>query len=189
MVKKHVHHGKSSRKHLNAEEVLSKIGLSEGDIFLDAGCGDGYFSIAASSIVGDSGKIYAIDIHQDSIYTLKNEIKSKSINNLVPIVADITTKIPLSDESVDKCLIANVLHGFDKNQELDNVISEISRIIKSSGNFYVVEFKKVKGTPGPPFEVRLSESDIKDIIIDYGFILESSQDLGNYHILLKFLKK
>lgn len=39
MVQKHIHHGKSSRNHLDAEEVLSKIGLSKGDVFLDAGWG------------------------------------------------------------------------------------------------------------------------------------------------------
>ncbi|MDI6643687.1 MAG: class I SAM-dependent methyltransferase [Methanobacteriaceae archaeon] len=189
MVQKHIHHGKSSRKHLDTEEVLSKIGLLRGDIFLDAGCGDGYFSIAASSKVEDSGKIYAIDIYKDSINHLKNEIQNNSIINIEPIVADITTKIPLPDESVDKCLMANVMHGFDKEQELDNVMSEISRVIKSGGNFFVVEFKKIKGTPGPPLDVRLNGTDIKDIVINYGFSFESSHNVGKYHLLVKFLRK
>ena len=165
------------------------MGLSKGDVFLDAGCEDGYFSIAASYMLEGSGRIYAVDIHQDSINSLKNEIQTKSIKNLEPIVADITAKISLPNESVDKCLMANVLHGFDKNQELVNAMSEISRVIKSGGNFFVVEFKKIRGTPGPPFEVRLSESDIKDIILDYDFSFESSKNLGKYHTLIKFLKK
>ena len=60
--KKHFHHGKSSKDILDAEFVLNSIGLKKGDIFLDAGSGDGYMSLAASKIVGEKGKVYAVEI-------------------------------------------------------------------------------------------------------------------------------
>ncbi|MGZ7049335.1 MAG: class I SAM-dependent methyltransferase, partial [Methanobacterium sp.] len=57
---KHFHHGRSSREILDPSMVLKIIGLKKGDVFLDAGSGDGYMSLAASSIVGDEGKVYAV---------------------------------------------------------------------------------------------------------------------------------
>ena len=49
----HEHHGKTSRDILSAEEVLEATGLKKGDVFLDAGCGDGFISIEASNRVGN----------------------------------------------------------------------------------------------------------------------------------------
>ena len=46
--KRHEHSGMSSKGFLDAEMVLKYIGIKEGDRFLDLGCGDGHFSIAAS---------------------------------------------------------------------------------------------------------------------------------------------
>ena len=65
--KKHEHKGRSSRDMLDAMKILNDIGLKSGDKFLDAGCGDGYFSIAAAEIVGLGGRVYAFDVDGDGI--------------------------------------------------------------------------------------------------------------------------
>ena len=90
----HMHHGKSSRDILSADEVLKATGIKEDDKFLDAGCGDGYISIEASSIVGDTGKVYAVDVYPESIKTVLNEIADKKLINMVALEADITRNYP-----------------------------------------------------------------------------------------------
>ena len=112
MTEKHVHHGRSSKDILSAGEVLKATGLKMGDKFLDAGSGDGYISIEASNIVGDSGKIFALDVYPESIEILKKDIEKRDLNNIEPIVADIIDTIPLEENSIDNVLLANVLHGF-----------------------------------------------------------------------------
>ena len=49
------------------ENVLNEICLKEGGTFLDACCGKGRFSISASKIVRDTGKVYAIDLFKKLI--------------------------------------------------------------------------------------------------------------------------
>ncbi|MGB9938070.1 MAG: class I SAM-dependent methyltransferase [Methanobacterium sp.] len=178
---KHFHHGKSSRKILNPSRVLTTIGLEEGDVFLDAGAGDGYMSIAASSIVGEKGKVYAIDIYEESINILKEEIENKKISNIEPIVADITAKIPIKDKTVDKCYMANVLHGFVENNEVEKVMKEIRRIVKPRGTFNVIEFKKVQNAPGPPYNVKISPKNVRKIVEEHGFDVETVEEVGEYH--------
>ncbi len=184
----HVHHGKSTRDILNADKVLSIAGLKVGDVFLDAGCGDGFISIAASSLVGVEGKVYAIDVYPESIEIVKSNVQKKGIKNLEAIVADLTSEIPLSDDSVDLCVMANLLHGFVENDELNEVLPEIGRVIKLGGIFSVVEFKKVKSTPGPPFDVRLNPHDVEDVLVKYGFKVTETVEVGEYHYLVNAVK-
>ncbi len=44
------------RRLLPPEETLERLGLRKNDIIADIGCGIGYFSFAASKIVGTNGK-------------------------------------------------------------------------------------------------------------------------------------
>ncbi len=185
----HVHHSRSSWDILSADKVLSEAGLKSGDIFLDAGCGDGFISIAASSVVGDEGKVYAVDLYPESIDMVKKEVQEKGIKNLEATVADVTDKIPLDNDSIDLCVMANVLHGFVANDEVEEVINEIRRVIKPEGVFAVVEFKKMEGSPGPPFKVRITPGDVEEAIVPYGFEVMETVEVGDYHYLVKAVKK
>lgn len=181
----HVHHSKSTRDILNAETVLAAAGLKSGDYFLDAGCGDGFISIAASKIVGDDGKVCAIDVYPQSVEMVKEEIQKGGISNIEATVADITDKIPLKDESVDICIMANVLHGFVANDEVQEVMGEISRVIRPEGTFAVVEFIKSEGTRGPPYNVRISPDEVEDLLINYNLKTTETREVGKYHYLVK----
>ena len=85
--KKHEHKGRSSRDMLDARKILKDIGLKSGDQFLDAGCGDGYFSEAVAGVVGLGGRVYAVDVDGDGIGRLQKEIAEKnSFFEWVPVV-------------------------------------------------------------------------------------------------------
>lgn len=184
----HVHHSKTSRDILNSREVIESTGLKEGDVFLDAGCGDGYISLYASKVVGDQGKVYALDVYPESIEIVKNEIEKKKLNNVEAILADMTDEIPLDEDSVDKVVMANVLHGFVESEEVDAVMNNISKALKSGGIFTVVEFRKVESERGPPFNVRLAPSDVSEILEKYGFSVLANHEIGKYHYIIKGLK-
>jgi ubiquinone/menaquinone biosynthesis C-methylase UbiE len=185
----HKHHGKSSRQILNAIEVLEAINPGIGNIFLDAGCGDGYISIAATNLVGDQGKVYALDVYPESIEIVKKEIKDKKLVNIDAILADITNTIPIDSNSIDIVLMANVLHGFVAGGEVEDVMSNIIRVLKPGGVFAVVEFRKLESNRGPPLNVRISPEDVSIILKDYGFDIIDNHEIGNYHYLVKGVKK
>lgn len=195
--KKHIHHGKSTRLILDAHRVLDAIGLRESEVFLDAGCGDGFLSIEASYKVGNKGKVFALDIYEKSINELRKEIKEKGITNIEPVVADIADRTPLPDNSIDICLLANVLHGFVENDELDRAMREIVRVLKEGGRLAIVEFKKPVGLlkiggvwkniklyfVGPPLKVRLSPEETERYLKGYGIAPENVSEVGEYHYI------
>ncbi len=185
----HMHHGKTTKNILNAVEVLTATGLKSGDIFLDAGCGDGYVSLEASSIVGDDGNVYALDVYPESIETVKKEIGARNLGNMDAILADITETIPLAESSVDTVLMANVLHGFVSEGDVDVVMKNISKVLKHGGVFAVVEFRKVEGNIGPPYDVKISPEDVSNILTEYGFDISDTQLIGEYHYIVNGIKK
>ena len=186
---KHFHHGRSSKEILDANRVLSAIRLKKGDVFLDAGSGDGYISLAASKIVGEEGKVYAVDVWEESINAFKEDIEKKEIKNIEAQVADITQKIPVEDESIDILYMGNVLHGFVENNEVESVMKEIQRVIKHEGSFAVVEFKKEESTHGPPLHVIITPEDVEEIVKNYGFVVKEVEEVGTYHYAAISTKK
>ena len=182
----HHHAGKSSKAYLNAERVLQETGLKSGDNFLDIGCGDGYFSIAASKIVSNKGKVYALDSYEKSIVALKQQIHRESIGNIEAIVADVTKKMPLPDATTDVCLMANVVHGFLANGEVPSVMAETARVMKAGSTLAVVEFQKIPGPPGPPISIRMTPEELEDLISRYGFKKNKVAEVGPFHYAAMF---
>ncbi len=185
----HKHQGKSTRDILDASRVLKAIGLKEGEKFMDAGCGDGFISLGASKIVKASGRVYALDAYEPSLDSLRNEIRENKIENMEVILADMTISIPLEDNLVDKCVMANVLHGFASEGTLEPVLTEIKRVLKPGGTFAVVEFNKIEGPPGPSYDVRLSPEDVEAVLEEYGFAIGGTEEVGKYHYLVESIKK
>ena len=46
---------------LRALEVLRRIGIKKGQTVLDFGCGYGAYTIPVAEIVGEQGRVYALD--------------------------------------------------------------------------------------------------------------------------------
>ena len=49
------------RSWFNPETILETAGLRSGMVFVDVGCGDGFFTIMAAQVVGPKGMVYAVD--------------------------------------------------------------------------------------------------------------------------------
>ena len=160
----HEHSGKSSRIFFKPNKILEPLHLDKSMTLLDAGCGDGYLSVAAAKKVK---KVYAIDIHEESI----NKLKSKNIPNIEARVGDFSI-LP----NVDVCLLVNVLHGLIANEE---PIDELMKIKKIA----VVEFKK-NSIFGPSKNVKLGKEQVLDIFKGYKEIYHKNF-LMHYMVVLQ----
>lgn len=178
--------GKMTRLFMDPSWVLKALGLKEGDRFLDAGCGVGNFSIAAAEIVGMAGLVYALDIHEEAVGPLRQEVEGKGMDNVRILLADMTKVIPLRDEEVDFCLLANVLHDLDPDSERLSVLKEVRRVLRPGGILGVVEFKKLPPPPGPPEAIRISPEELKGMVSALGFQGEALLDVGPYHYAMRF---
>jgi ubiquinone/menaquinone biosynthesis C-methylase UbiE len=151
------HRGKSSESLLDKGAILSALAIEYGQAILDAGCGNGYMAKEFSRLVGDSGRVYALDPDETGITVLREETKG---TNIVALVGDITTTIPLPASAIDLIYLSTVFHIFSPEQ-IKGFEAEVKRLLAPHGKLAIVEIVK-RATPfGPPLNIRLSPEDLK----------------------------
>ena len=149
--------GKFSEGLLNDETILANLNICTGQIILDAGCGNGYMAKKFSELVGNTGKIYALDPDSGSIANLKKEVEK---TNIEAFVGDITKPTGLKASSVDLVYLSTVFHIFSEFQ-IEGFVAEIKRILKPNARLAIVNIKKEETPFGPPVEMRSSPEDLR----------------------------
>jgi ubiquinone/menaquinone biosynthesis C-methylase UbiE len=113
---------------LPRENILKEVGIKPGFYILDYGCGTGSYTIPAALLVGDSGKVYALDIHPFAIQWVQSMAAKRHLSNVEAILSDCATGLP--DRSIDAILLYDTLHGLSKPH---GVLAELHRVLKSDG--------------------------------------------------------
>lgn len=189
----HRHHGKSSAKFFNAEDILDELQLKDNETFLDAGCGEGYISKKAASDYLSEGLVYAVDSYAGSVNSLNEYVRENNVENIICIEADIAREIPsIDDESVDVALMVNVFHGFKASGEMDDVVEILKKLIKSGGRIAIVDFKAVEMPIGPPVEIRSSPVELEELFLNHGLrkiYLNENMGKENSHYIIIFEKE
>jgi ubiquinone/menaquinone biosynthesis C-methylase UbiE len=115
-------------------EMLPQIGIRKGRAVLDFGCGSGTYTIPAAKIVGEQGRVYALDKDKEALDKLMQKAESAALKNIKRMETSGKLEIDLADESVDVVLLFDVFHSFYFPQADDRkrLLGEIYRIMKPS---------------------------------------------------------
>jgi ubiquinone/menaquinone biosynthesis C-methylase UbiE len=181
--------GKSSFGLIDSAKFFHELKLKKGITFLDVACGWGRYALAVSEIIGRNGLVYAVDLWEEGVSSLKKEAVLKDIQNITSFVSDASQSIPVENQSVDVCLMATVLHDFVGDKVERGVMQEIVRVIKPEGILAIVEYKKIDSPTGPPKSIRLSPEEVDQIVSAYGFKQKHLTEVGPDHYLQIFIKK
>ena len=180
--------GKSSFELIDTAKFFRELDLKKGVTFLDVACGRGAYSLAAADIVGKDGQVYAVDLWEEGILSLKKQAASKGVQNLAAFVSDVSQNIPVESECVDVCLMATALHDFVGDQIDREAMKEVVRVMKPEGILVIVEYKKIDGPLGPPKAVRLSPQEVDTLVSAYGFRQRHLTEIGDNHYMQIFIK-
>ena len=143
-------------------DMLKQIGISRGQNVLDFGCGYGAYTIPVAEIVGEQGRVYALDKDKEALDSLLHRGELEGLNNIDRMGTSGELEIGLTDESVDVVLLFDVFHSFYFPQAVDRrrLLGEIRRVMKPSA------FLSLSVWPD------LIEPEVEDEIKDTGFHLE-----------------
>jgi len=178
--------GRESLSLIEAPRLFSELGLSRVQVFLDLGCGPGKYSLEALRYLPEEGRIIALDLWHQGLKILKEAMAAKEISRIHPLLADIGQSIPLKENTVDLCLVANVLHDLAISRKEKKALKEIARVLKPRGTLAIIEFKKIPGPPGPPLAIRIGIQELREMVEPYGFELDRTTEIGPYHYLALF---
>ena len=160
--------------------MLSKLGLKPGGVFLDVGCGDGFFAIPAAIEVGPKGLVYGVDASPEALDSLKSHAANEGLSNIRLLFAD-ATEAEICRACVDVALMANVLHDF--NYPL-KVLSQVRTALKPGGMLAVLDWKKSPMLHGPSPAKRLDVSQATDLIQKAGFEVTNVGESGRFHYFI-----
>ena len=166
------------RSWYNPEAILQD--LHAGMVFMDIGCGDGFFSILAAKKVGANGKVYAVDTDASAIERLKQKAKAEDLKN-------ITTKVGKAEDTVfcrecaDFIFYSMVLHDFNDPAK---VLQNAKQMIKPNGRLIDLDWKKIEMPFGPPVAIRFSEEKTAGLMRSAGFTVVDVRDVGPHHYVV-----
>jgi ubiquinone/menaquinone biosynthesis C-methylase UbiE len=177
-----VHHGDDveRRKWQNPEAILSKIGLKQGQTFIDVGCGDGFFAIPAARMVGVKGRVYAVDIDSDAIACLKQKAEKEGLTQITLQVGE-AERVIFCEDCADFVFFGIVLHDF---YDSSKVLVNARKMLKSSGCLVNVDWKKQQAKLGPPANIRLTQQEAAGLIEKAGFIVDCIEESGKEHYMV-----
>ncbi|WP_298522216.1 class I SAM-dependent methyltransferase [uncultured Methanobrevibacter sp.] len=193
----HKHHAKSSANFLDSDEILRELNLKGNEVFMDAGCGDGYISIKAINEYLPDGIVYAVDSYDVAIEELNEYKQENNIENLITVLGDFTEGIvDVCDGEIDVILMLNVFHGFQDTKTRDAVIEELSRLINDEGRIAIMEFRPIDWSFGPPTEIKCSPDELEEIFSKHNLKkvhlnenMGQKSPEGNSHFMIIFEKE
>jgi len=168
------------RKIQNPEKILEDIGLRKGMSFVDLGSNDGFFSVPAAKIVGNTGKIYALDINQEAIDSLKDKLQSIDYRNYQLKCAKAEEEV-FNDHIADIVFLGTVLHDFIDPLK---VLKNAKKLLKNEGILVNLDWRKKDTKLGPPLEIRFSSKYAANLIEQAGFKIKSIDNLSDLYYLI-----
>jgi len=108
--------------------ILEEAGIRPGFHVLDYGCGPGSYIAPLANLVGESGRIYALDIHPLAIQMVQKIVLKKALGNVETILSDCATG--LENNLIDVVLLYDTYHNLSAPE---SVLTELRRVLKPEG--------------------------------------------------------
>ncbi len=168
------------RKWQDPESILSEIGLKPKLTFVDLGCGDGFFALPAARMVGEKGRVYALDVDAEAIAELLEKAGPEKLENISARVGAAEDTV-LCEKCADIILLSSVLHDF---RDPSKVLSNAWKMLAPTGKLFNLDWKKQSMSLGPPVSIRFSEEYARKLIEGAGFKIDAIRPCGEYHYLI-----
>lgn len=145
---------------LPPRELLQRAGVRRGMHVADIGCGPGFFTFPAASLVGPTGTVYAIDISEEMLQVIREKSAARGSRNVIPL-ATAENALPLPDQVADVALVAFVLH---EAEDRPAFLREVARILKPGGRVLLLEWDAREMPMGPPTAERLAPPESRALL-------------------------
>lgn len=171
------------------QTILQAAALREGVRVGDFGTGSGHYAHAAARIVGERGRVFAVDIQKDLLARLKKHAGEEKLRNIEVVWGDIdeVNGSRLAPDSLDFVILANVLFQVEHRKQ---AALEAARVLKPGGRVLVVDWESSFGGMGPRAGDVLAKRDVEELLEGAGFTRERdiSERAGDHHYALVFKK-
>jgi demethylmenaquinone methyltransferase/2-methoxy-6-polyprenyl-1,4-benzoquinol methylase len=110
--------------------ILKGAEIRQGQKVLELGCGTGFFTVHAANLLGEKGKLVALDILPESVKIVTEKVQKANLKN-VSVVKGNALNTKLDTESLDTILVFGVIPA--PMLPMNQLLSEMHRILKPGG--------------------------------------------------------
>lgn len=98
---------------LQIDRVMDILGIGAGKNVADIGAGSGWFTVRAAHRVGESGKVYAVDINPEAIRYIDERVNKEQLHDVVTILGKEDDPL-LPAGQIDAVLLLKTYHEVAK---------------------------------------------------------------------------
>lgn len=168
-------------------EIVAALGLKPGMAVADVGAGTGLFTRMFSPLVGEQGKVYAVDISDEFVEHVEKTAREQKMNNIAGVVCT-ADSVKLAPGSVELVFICDTYHHFEFP---DKTMRSIHKALKPRGQVVLIDFHRIEGVSRDWVigHVRAGQEVFTKEITDAGFKqIEEKKDLLKESYFLRFEK-
>jgi len=154
--------------------LVDLLKIQPGQHVCDLGAGSGVITLMMAARVGETGKVYAVDIQQEMLDLLADKTNRLGLKQVELVLG--TEKNPkLEPASLDLLLMVDVYHEFAFPYEM---MLEISQALKPGGRVVFVEYRRED--PKVPIKLvhKMSQAQVKKEMSPPEFGLKWKETIG-----------
>ena len=181
--------GESREISIHREAISAALSFTSSMHVADIGAGTGLFLPFLTAAVGDSGKVYAVDISPRFVEYMQVRVAAADMTQ-VEVVTCTETSTALAENSIDRAFICDTYHHFSYPQQ---TMQSLHQALRARGEVVIVDFERIPGVSREWIlgHVRASKEEVILEIESYGFtLLKEVKNLGlNENYFLVFQKR
>ena len=109
--------------------------IEPGQTVLDLGCGSGTFTIAMARMVGEAGRVIAVDVQEEMLQMVRQKAVKEGLTCRIITHQSEPDRIGISDR-VDFALAFYMIHEVP---DVDAFLMEVASLLKPSGKLLIAE--------------------------------------------------
>jgi ubiquinone/menaquinone biosynthesis C-methylase UbiE len=164
------------------DEVLKALALEPGEVVADIGAGSGYFTARLARAVGETGRVYAVDVSPEMVRHLNRRLRDAGVRNVSSVLADPDDPL-LPDASVDRVVIVDTWHHIE---DQPRYLGLLKRALRPGGQVVHIDFQKRDLPVGPPAGMKIAREDLVKQMEAAGFRLAAEHGFLPYQYFLVF---
>jgi len=152
--------------------MVKQLKIQPGQVVCDLGSGNGFYTLWLAKLVGEKGRVLAVDIQPEMLEMLKQRAEREKIAN-IELILGTTVDPKLPEGKLDLVL------GVDTYHELSNaveVLAAVRKSLKKDGRLALVEFRLEDDTVPIKVLHRMSKEQIMKEFTANGFKLVDQFD-------------
>jgi len=168
------------------KKLLKALKIEPGMHVADIGAGSGYHVFRMAPLVGEKGRVYAVDIQKEMLRIVTDRMKEDKVANVETILGK-ENDPNLPENSIDLIIMVDVYHEFTYPYEM---VEGMIKSLKKDGRLVFVEFRK-EDAKVPIKEVhKMSERQVIREMDEFKQMthVETNKDLPWQHVVV-FKKK